>query len=140
MAAGDGLVAGGVFGRHRLDRPLAARVERIVVLLERLDPLTIEDVLDPLLEAADQAEQPGRFPFHVALGVERDAPAALQAINRAVGAPAGLAALGMPREGIARAVELALANPYWNPRALTRDGLTQLVSDAFHGAAPRAYG
>lgn len=74
-----------------------------------------------------------------ALGVERDAPGALQAINRAIGAPSGLAALGMPEEGIARAVELALANPYWNPRALERDGLTQLISDAFRGAEPRAY-
>lgn len=74
-----------------------------------------------------------------ALGVQRDAPAALQAINRAVGAPAGLAALGMPREAIARAVELALEHPYWNPRPLAREGLTQLISDAYDGAEPRAY-
>lgn len=75
-----------------------------------------------------------------ALGVERDAPGALHAINRAIGAPGGLAALGMPQDGIARAVELAMANPYWNPRALTRNGLTQLISDAFHGTPPRVYG
>ena len=74
-----------------------------------------------------------------ALGVERDAPAALQAINRAIGAPAGLAALGMPQEGITRAVDRVLANPYWNPRALARDGLTQLITDAFRGAEPRTY-
>ncbi|WP_231378455.1 maleylacetate reductase [Bordetella sp. FB-8] len=74
-----------------------------------------------------------------ALGVQRDAPGALQAINRAVGAPAGLAVLGMPREGIARAVELALDHPYWNPQPLAREGLTQLISDAYDGAEPRAY-
>lgn len=74
-----------------------------------------------------------------ALGVARDAPSALFAISEAIGAPRSLGSLGMPDEGVARAVELALANPYWNPRVLTREGLTQLITDACLGNPPRAY-
>lgn len=74
-----------------------------------------------------------------ALDVTHDAPAALHAINRKIGAPAGLSALGMASDGISKAVELALANPYWNPRALARDELMQLITDAWRGDAPRSY-
>lgn len=66
-----------------------------------------------------------------------DDPAqALYDLGHAVGAPMSLAALGMPEDGIGRAVDLALENPYWNPRPLDRDGLTTLISRAHAGLAP----
>lgn len=70
-----------------------------------------------------------------ALGVD-DVPAALFNLNRAIGAPRGLRELGMPEDGIDRCVELALANPYWNPRPLERAPLRGLLTRAYLGAAP----
>ncbi|TMV93240.1 maleylacetate reductase [Thioclava sp. BHET1] len=70
-------------------------------------------------------------------GVLGDDPArALYDLGRAVHAPASLAELGMPREGIARARDLALANPYWNPRALEPEALSVLIERAHSGEPP----
>lgn len=66
-----------------------------------------------------------------------DPARALYDLGRAVGAPASLADLGMPEDGIARAVDLALANPYWNPRPLQREALTALIARAHRGDAPQ---
>jgi hypothetical protein len=49
-----------------------------------------------------------------------------------------LKALGMKEEQLAQATDLALANPYWNPRAIERAGIAQLLEDAFHGRRPAA--
>lgn len=46
--------------------------------------------------------------------------------------------VGMPESGIERAVELALENPYWNPRPLERSALTELVARAWVGDPPAA--
>ncbi len=65
-----------------------------------------------------------------------DVPAALHALNLTIGAPSGLRELGMPEDGIGRCVDLALANPYWNPRPLDRQGLHGLLARAYVGAVP----
>ena len=70
-----------------------------------------------------------------ALGAD-NVPVALQDVNRKIGAPRGLRELGMPEDGISRAVELALATPYQNPRPLTREGLHQLIARAYNGDLP----
>ena len=44
--------------------------------------------------------------------------------------------IGMPESGIERAVELALENPYWNPRALERNALAELIARAWAGEPP----
>ena len=62
-----------------------------------------------------------------------DPAAGLQALARRLGAPMSLAALGMPEEGVERAADLALANPYSNPRPLTRDGVRALIARAWAG-------
>jgi len=72
-----------------------------------------------------------------ALGVE-DPAMGLFELGRRIGAPSALRDLGMPREGVERATDLALANPYWNPRPLERDAIRQLIADAWSGFAPRA--
>ena len=51
-------------------------------------------------------------------------------------APVALRDLGMPEEGIARAIEIALQKPYWNPREITAEGLQALLQDAWAGNAP----
>ncbi|MTH61326.1 maleylacetate reductase [Paracoccus litorisediminis] len=66
----------------------------------------------------------------------QDPARALFDLGREVRAPASLAQLGMPADGIGRAVDLALANPYWNPRPLERDALTALITRAHQGQPP----
>jgi alcohol dehydrogenase class IV len=67
-----------------------------------------------------------------------DAPRGLHDLALRLGAPTALRGLGMPEEGIDRAVEAAMANPYWNPRPLDRAGLRALVADAYAGRPPRS--
>jgi maleylacetate reductase len=70
-----------------------------------------------------------------ALGAD-DVPARLFDLVRDGGAPVSLRALGLRREALERATELALLNPYWNPRPLERDGIRTLLEDAWHGRRP----
>jgi maleylacetate reductase len=72
-----------------------------------------------------------------ALGGE-DAAAALYDLAGRLGAPRALRDIGMPEDGIDRAVEAALANPYWNPRPLEAGALRALVAAAWAGRPPRA--
>jgi maleylacetate reductase len=65
-----------------------------------------------------------------------DVPARLFDLVRGGGAPVSLRALGLPREALARATDLALVNPYWNPRPLKRDGIRALLEAAWHGRRP----
>jgi alcohol dehydrogenase class IV len=55
-----------------------------------------------------------------------------------LGAPRALRDIGMPEDGIGRACELALKNPYWNPRPLEQDGIRALIARAWAGELPRA--
>lgn len=72
-----------------------------------------------------------------ALGADKPARR-LHEIAIEVGVPQGLKALGMPHDGIARAIDLALENPYWNPRPLERQPIATLIEDAWAGTAPDA--
>ncbi|POX36345.1 alcohol dehydrogenase [Streptomyces sp. Ru73] len=70
-----------------------------------------------------------------ALGVA-DAPTAVYDLIRRLGAPTGLAGLGLDEADLARAAELAAGTPYPNPREVTRDGVARLLADAFAGRRP----
>ncbi len=70
-----------------------------------------------------------------ALQVE-DAPRGLYDLAGRIGAPRALRDLGMPAGGIAHAVDLALANPYANPRPIEREALRRLIEAAWEGAPP----
>lgn len=66
-----------------------------------------------------------------------DAPTTqLRALIAEAGLPTSLAAIGMPSEGVVRAVELALKASYPNPRPLERAALTQALEAAVEGRAP----
>ena len=71
-----------------------------------------------------------------ALGVETNAPLVLQQLSQRLGAPASLAELGMPVDGLDRVADLAAATPYPNPRPLERAALRSLLQRAFDGARP----
>ncbi|MYJ70565.1 MAG: maleylacetate reductase, partial [Rhodospirillaceae bacterium] len=67
-----------------------------------------------------------------------NAPRAVYDLIGAIGAPVALKDIGMPEDGLDRAADLAVRNPYYNPRAITRDGIRNLLDDAFHGRRPAA--
>jgi alcohol dehydrogenase class IV len=65
-----------------------------------------------------------------------DAASGLYDLAGAVGAARSLAAIGMPADGLDRAADLAVANPYWNPRPLDRAAIRDLLQRAFTGTRP----
>ena len=72
-----------------------------------------------------------------ALGAE-DAPTGLYELTRDLGVPLALKDIGMTAGALDRATELALADPYWNPRPLEADLIRALLRRAFEGAPPQA--
>lgn len=65
-----------------------------------------------------------------------DAAAGLYDLAKSVGAATALRDIGMPEDGIDKATEIALQNPYYNPRPLTKEGIHSLLRDAFGGRRP----
>lgn len=65
-----------------------------------------------------------------------DPARALYDLGAKLGAPRALRDLGMPESGIDRATDLALANPYWNPRPLDRVELRACIASAWAGDPP----
>lgn len=77
-----------------------------------------------------------------ALGVKGGADSAAQGLRdleAAMGAPLSLKSIGMKREGLDHAAELAVKNPFHNPRKLTTEDLRTLLEDAFEGRPPRSW-
>ncbi|MFI4926071.1 MAG: maleylacetate reductase [Burkholderiales bacterium] len=65
-----------------------------------------------------------------------DAAQAAFDLARDNGAPIALKTIGLRQQDLDRACDLALANPYANPRPLERAGIRQLLQDAFDGRRP----
>jgi maleylacetate reductase len=65
-----------------------------------------------------------------------DPAAGLYDLAASLGAKMALRDFGMPAERIPEAVEAAMANPYWNPRPLEREGLRKLLEAACAGTRP----
>ena len=65
-----------------------------------------------------------------------DAPGGLYDLGASLGARMALKDIGMAEGDLDKAAEIATANPYPNPRAVTREGLRALLDDAFHGRRP----
>ena len=55
-----------------------------------------------------------------------------------LGSPRSLKSLGMPEDGIDRAADLAVQNPYWNPRPIERTAVRALIAAAWAGDTPKA--
>lgn len=70
-----------------------------------------------------------------ALGHDDPARALYDLAGR-LGAPRALKDLGMPESGIDTAADLALANPYWNPRPLEREAVRACIAAAWAGDPP----
>mgnify|MGYP002640631724 CR=1 FL=1 len=73
----------------------------------------------------------------IARALGSDDPAgAIFDLGTAIGARMALRDLGMTEADLDRAADLAVENPYYNPRPITRDGIRALLEDAFHGRRP----
>ena len=66
----------------------------------------------------------------------RSAAQGLYDLAASLGAPTSLAALGMKEVDLDKAADIAVQNPYYNPRPITRDGIRALLQDAFEGRRP----
>jgi len=66
----------------------------------------------------------------------RDAAHGLYDLAGRLGAPRSLRELGMPETGIDKAADLAVANPYRNPRPIERDAIRALIARAWAGDPP----
>ena len=64
------------------------------------------------------------------------AGAGLWHFAKSVGAPLRLADLGLKATDLDRAAEIATKNPYANPRPVSRDGIRQLLQQAYDGHCP----
>lgn len=66
------------------------------------------------------------------------ASAGLFDLGVSVGAKMALKDLGLRAGDLDRAADLAVENPYYNPRPITRAGIRALLDDAFEGRRPRS--
>jgi maleylacetate reductase len=65
-----------------------------------------------------------------------DAAAGLYDLAATVGAKMRLADLGVSAADLDRVADLAMQDPYYNPRPITRDGVRALLGDAYTGRRP----
>ena len=73
----------------------------------------------------------------VARALQRDSAAeGLYDLASSLGAPISLAAIGMKESDLDQAADIAVQNPYYNPRAITREGIRALLQNAFEGSRP----
>ncbi|MEE7545793.1 maleylacetate reductase [Xanthomonas sp. Kuri4-1] len=68
---------------------------------------------------------------------EEDAPGGLYRLAGRLGAPRGLKDIGLQQSDLDRACEIALSNPYWNPRPIEAGPLRDLLQRAWEGLPPR---
>jgi alcohol dehydrogenase class IV len=66
-----------------------------------------------------------------------DAAAGVRELVATLGGPTSLDELGFRRGNVQRAADLATSKPYPNPRAVTRDGIVELLFAALAGQLPR---
>lgn len=69
--------------------------------------------------------------------LRHDEPAvALARFARGLGAPHALRGIGMPEDGLDHAADLALRDPYANPRPVERDAIRAMLNRAWTGELP----
>jgi maleylacetate reductase len=70
-----------------------------------------------------------------ALGADDAAQGIFDLIEQ-IGAPTSLEQIGMPKDGLDKAADIAVKNPYWNPRPIERDAIRELLENAWYGRRP----
>ena len=57
-------------------------------------------------------------------------------LSQELGIPLALGEIGMPASGLDQACDIAVSNPYWNPRPIEAAPLRQMLQRAWSGARP----
>ncbi|KAK4508599.1 hypothetical protein PRZ48_002338 [Zasmidium cellare] len=70
-------------------------------------------------------------------GSEGDAVRGLEVLLGKLGVQRGLREFGMQEGNVDRAVEVAMEKPYWNPRAVEREGLREVIRRCWAGEPAR---
>jgi maleylacetate reductase len=71
-----------------------------------------------------------------ALGAE-DAPSALYDLMLQLGTHTSLRDFSLNDSDLDRAADLAVANPYWNPRPVERAAVREMLQKAYDGSKPQ---
>jgi len=87
--------------------------------------------------AYNQSAAPALSRISRALGVDSSPAQALFDLSSSLGAPTRLKDLGLTEADLDRATDIALSNPYWNPRAIEARAIRQLLQDAYDGVRPQ---
>jgi alcohol dehydrogenase class IV len=69
---------------------------------------------------------------------EGDAVKELNVLLGKVGVKRGLKEFGMKEEDVEKAAEIAVSNPYWNPREVGREKIREVIRRAWAGEEARA--
>ena len=70
-----------------------------------------------------------------ALGAD-DAAGGLYDLLQTVGQVTSLKEMGLSEADLDKASDLAVQNPYYNPRPVTKDGVREMLQAAFEGRRP----
>jgi len=73
--------------------------------------------------------------INAALGT-RGAPQGLFDLAKSLGASLTLKEIGMKESDLDKAAEIAVQNPYYNPRPITKEGIRSLLQSAYEGRRP----
>lgn len=87
--------------------------------------------------AYNQSAAPALARISRALGVDSSPAQALFDLSSSLGAPTRLKDLGLSEADLDRATDIALSNPYWNPRPIVAGAIRQLLQDAYDGVRPQ---
>lgn len=83
----------------------------------------------------EQAVPDSLAPAAQALGAQ-SAGQGLFDLAKSLDAPVTLSELGMSEDGLGKAADIAVANPYWNPRPFSRQDALDVIKNAFYGRRP----
>ncbi len=61
----------------------------------------------------------------------------LYELAKRLGVPTTLKDIGLPLDTLDRVAEIAMEQPYWNPRPVSKDALRAILDDAWHGRRPK---
>ncbi len=96
----------------------------------------VHTVMIPQVAAFNSAAAPEAMArIAAALGSAQAASGLYDLVVR-LQAPHSLSALGMREQDLDKAADLATRNPYYNPRAVTRDNVRDLLQAAYEGKRP----
>lgn len=123
------LGAGGVALHHKLCHVLGGSFD-----LPHAETHTI--VLPHALSYNAPAVEPAMERLRRAMD-SRTPASALYDLAREGGAPIALKDLGMPEDGIEKAVEITFKNPYWNPRPFEEGAIRDIIRAAWEGTRPQ---